>query len=154
MPIKNWTTEVEAERTAGEIAGYLASRGARRIEFEYDQWGKPAAITFGASIEGRQFAYRLPVRPQAVLEKLTVDKAPAKYRNLDQARRIAWRIVKDWLVAQFSLVDAGGAELGEIFMPYLIIAGPGGSGTFYQHFLEHQERYALPAAPAQQGRGA
>lgn len=144
--IKNYSTEVPPSKTAGEISGFLAARGARRIQIEYDGWGEPCALSFAAQLDNQAFAYRLPVRPQAVLEKLAADKAPPKYRTLDQARRIAWRIVKDWLMAQFALVDAGGAEIGEIFMPYLIIGGPAGPGTFYEHFLEHRDRYALPAA--------
>lgn len=62
------------------------------------------------------------------------------HTEIDAAR------VKDWLPAQLALIDAGGAETAEIFMPYLVIQGPGGALTLYQHFLDHAEQYALPPA--------
>jgi hypothetical protein len=37
-----------------------------------------------------------------------------------QAKRVAWRIVKDWVAAQMAIVDAQLADVAEVFLPYAI----------------------------------
>jgi hypothetical protein len=39
-----------------------------------------------------------------------------------QAERIAWRICKTWLEAQITLINLEQAKLGEVFLPYLVVA--------------------------------
>ena len=45
-----------------------------------------------------------------------------------QATRVAWRILKDWIEAQLALLDTGMVELEEIFLPYMLQ----GDQTLYQ----------------------
>ena len=45
MPIANYTTEVSAEKSIGEIHGMLVAHGASHILTDYDD-GKPAGIAF------------------------------------------------------------------------------------------------------------
>ena len=36
----------------------------------------------------------------------------------EQAARVAWRILKDWVEAQMAVIDAGMATLPQVFLPY------------------------------------
>lgn len=36
-----------------------------------------------------------------------------------QAERTAWRNIRDWIMAQMAIVEAGQVELQEVFFPYL-----------------------------------
>jgi hypothetical protein len=46
---------------------------------------------------------------------------------------VAWRIIKDWTEAQLALVQAGVAELAEVFLPYA--THPQTGQTFYENFI-------------------
>ena len=37
----------------------------------------------------------------------------------EQAKRVAWRILKDWLEAQMAILDAEMVRMEEIFLPYM-----------------------------------
>ena len=45
-------------------------------------------------------------------------RIPPKMRTKEQATRVAWRIVKDWLAAQLAMIEAGLVDLEEVFLPY------------------------------------
>ena len=45
-------------------------------------------------------------------------RIPPKMRTREQATRVAWRIVKDWLAAQLAMIEAGLVDLEEVFLPY------------------------------------
>ena len=47
----------------------------------------------------------------------------------EQACRVAWRIIKDWLEAQMALIQTQQADLAEIFLPYLT----SGNQSFYEY---------------------
>lgn len=69
MPILNYTTEINADKTVGELQRILAKAGASRIMIEYVS-GDPAALLF----ELNQRQYRLPCRHEAVLKQLRTDR--------------------------------------------------------------------------------
>lgn len=125
MPIKNYTTKVNATKTAAEITMILARFRARRIQQEFDEHGVLVALSFSLSIEGAEIGYRLPARPEGVLRALKKDRVPPRYRNLTHAKSVAWRIVKDWLEAQLALVQAEAAPASEVFLPYMLVGHDG-----------------------------
>ena len=47
MPILNYTTRIEAEKTVGEIQKRLAAASARQILSEYDADGLLSSVSFG-----------------------------------------------------------------------------------------------------------
>lgn len=65
----------------------------------------------------------MPVNYDAVYEVLTEEgrifKGDAERRK-EQARRVAWRILKDWIEAQIALLESGMVEMEEIFLPYML----------------------------------
>jgi hypothetical protein len=135
LPILNYTTEIAPLKTAGEIQGILASKGARQISVDYDGSGLPVAVEFMILLHEQPVHFRLPCNVQGVFEAMTRygSKVPPRYQNEEQARRVAWRIIKDWVEAQMALVEASQAKMAEVFLPYVI---DGERQTLFQRFEE------------------
>lgn len=126
MAIKNYTTTVEVHKSLGEIQAALASHGARKIMVDYDSTGNPVGITFGIETPDGPRGFLLPAnvaRVKAVFSRQKV-RAPE-----GQAERTAWRNIRDWIMAQMAIVEAGQVELQEVFFPYLT---DGRGRTVYQ----------------------
>lgn len=126
MAIKNYTTTIDVYKSLGEIQGALASHGARKIMVDYDEEGQPVGVAFGIET---------PVGPRGFLLPANVDGVRAvfakqKIREQDgQAERTAWRNVRDWIMAQMAIIEAGQVEMEEVFLPYLT---DGRGRTIYQ----------------------
>ena len=142
MPLLNYTTRVPAEKTVAEIMRALVGAGARQIMTVYDDAGSLAGLRW--SIESRHgpLSYALPCNIEPVFAILTEDRIlvrdPATRRQ--QAARVAWRILKDWIEAQLALLSTGMVDLEEIFLPYML----SGDRTLYQELMSRGFR-ALPS---------
>lgn len=146
MPIKNYTTEVDAAKTCGEISGMLASKGARRVQIDYDETSQPSSISFVYLVYNCPVFFRLPCNIDGVLKCLRTQKGvPYSYQNKEQARRVGWRILKNWLEAQIAIVEAGAAQFSEVFLPYAV---DNEGRTMFQRFDAEYAQKALPAPPA------
>lgn len=139
MAIKNYSSKVDVYTSLGEIQGALAKGGARKIMIDYDETGDPIGLTFGLLVEGQILGFQLPANIDGVLaafkrEKIKVDR--------EQAKRTAWRNIRDWVLAQMAFVEAGNVQADEVFLPYLT---DGHGTTLYTAFRSGQ--LALPGAP-------
>lgn len=120
MGILNYTTKIDPQKTAGEIQQILGSKGARSISTEYEG-GEAIALYFSMEVNGVLLNFRLPCNWRGVLAAMKRDRTiPRSYESDDQAKRTAWRIVKDWVEAQLAIIESGQAEMAEVFMPYAI----------------------------------
>ncbi len=115
MPILNYTTKVGVPATAAEIQKILIKYGAKQIMSGYDDVGGLSEISFMVMQNGVPLYFKLPVDVAGVSAALKRDK---EYRDEDHSRRVAWRILKDWIEAQMALIDARMAELPQVFLPY------------------------------------
>lgn len=136
MPIKNYTTKIDVYTSLGEIQGALAKAGAVKMMIEYDGSGMPTSLAFGLNIGGNNIAYILPVNTDGVAAVLSKQKVKA---DKAQVQRIAWRNIRDWVLAQLALIEAGNVSADEVFLPYM--ANNSGT-TLYQ--LVKDGRLALP----------
>jgi hypothetical protein len=120
MSLLNYRTEIDVERTLGEIQRMLGKHGAKAIMLNYHD-GVVSSLAFQISINGREVGFRLPCDWRPVL-KLLQEDAKARTHKVDQARavRVAWRIIKDWLEAQMALIDTHMVEMPEVFLPYAV----------------------------------
>lgn len=135
MTLKNHTTSIAAEKTAGEVMGILGAKGAARISMEYDG-GVLAGMSFVLTTEYGPQEYVLPVRADGMLRAMERDPGvPASKCTPEQATRVAWRTAKEWLEVQIALVDAGLAVLDEVMLPYAISDG---GQTMYQLMRENR----------------
>ena len=130
MPILNYTTKVNTDKTVGEITTILVKHGASKIVYDYDG-PLIIAVTFSIKINDNLVGFSLPCNYEGVLRAMQKDKkTPRSFCTQEQAIRVSWRIIKDWVAAQMAIVESGLAEVGEVFLPYAIT--PHGT-TLYNH---------------------
>ena len=116
--ILNYTTAIGAERTVGEITRLLVQAKATAILTEFED-GVLSALSFRIGTEFGVLTFRLPARVEQVYRVLERSpKVPPRLRTRDQAARVAWRIIKDWLEAQLAMIQAGLVDLAQVFLPY------------------------------------
>jgi hypothetical protein len=128
MPILNYTTKIRPDRTVSEIQKMLGSRAAS-VQVDYAD-GRIAAVSFALVISGQRVQFKLPAKVDGVLAVLKRQRVPRQYQTRDHAESVSWRIVKDWCAAQLALIDAGQAEMSEVFLPYVVV----GNRTLFQQF--------------------
>ena len=126
MAIKNYTTTIDVYKSLGEIQGALASHGARKIMVDYDGSGNPIGIMFGIETPGGPRGFCLPANVDGVRAVFARQKVKAAS---GQAERTAWRNVRDWVMAQMAIIEAGQVQIDEVFLPYLT---DGKGQTLYQ----------------------
>jgi len=126
--IKNFSTSISAEKTISEIERMLAMYGARKIMKEYDNFGNPIMLVFSIVVPERgEIPVKVPCKVEKVKNVFKVQvsdkKLPRKYGQdpfcTEQAYRVAWRIIKDWLHAQLTLLQMEMVKVEEIFLPYM-----------------------------------
>ncbi len=129
MGLLNYTTKIDADKTASEIAKCLSMHGATAILTEYNkEEGYIEGISFQIDLNGKKLGFRLPVDWKPVYEimakgrKFHWGKEEKQKSDLRlQAVRTAWRIVKDWVEAQMALVETQMVQVGEVFLPYSVM---------------------------------
>lgn len=139
MPILNYTTKIASDKTVAEIQRLLGAKGADAIMTDYAD-GRASAITFRMNVSGQPISFRLPCNVKGVHAALWKQRVKC---DLLQAERVAWRIVKDWIAAQVALVEAGQAQMSEVFMPYAVMRG---GETMFQRFEAQAKQGLLNAA--------
>jgi hypothetical protein len=116
MAILNYTTKISPAKTVGEIQELLGRKGADKVSLDYNNF-EPVAVQFNVG----DWAFRLPCNVPGVYDAMKRDrKIPNSHKNVEQATRTAWRIIKDWVEAQLALIEAGQATMQEVFFPYAI----------------------------------
>lgn len=121
----NYTTRVPVESTAVEVVGMLSRHGASMVGQEFDGHGKPTGVQFIIDTEFGKRQYRLPVNVPGVFAALKRAQAAGQivgyYVKQDQAERVAWRVIKDWLEAQIAMIEAQVISLEQVMLPYMLI---------------------------------
>ena len=118
MRIKNYTTSIPWAKTVYEIEQMLTSMGADAILKNYRGDGRVEALSFQYNRHG----YKLPANSEkcsAKLREIGEYKSRPRQWLDDQAERVAWRVIKDWLEAQFALIQIGQAEVEQVMLPYM-----------------------------------
>jgi hypothetical protein len=138
MPILNYTTKISANKSIGEIQEILVEHGANKIVCDYSEDKTPSSVTFGLWMGDRMTYFSLPANYTGVLKAMEKEKKiPRSFCTKDQAVRIAWRILKDWIEAQCAIIEAGLAEMPEIFLPYAVTKS---GSTLYKEIKEGQHK--------------
>lgn len=132
MAILNYTTKIDAWKTVSEIQQIIARHGATHFSITNEgSW--PVALVFSIDYMGQPLNFSLPCNYAGVLRCLQRNKkVPGTLKNEEQALRVGWRILKEWVAAQLAMVEAEVATMQEVFMPYLVIPATG--QTLYRTF--------------------
>jgi hypothetical protein len=146
MAILNYTTTIAVDKTVGEIQKVLAAHGAKAIQVEYTN-SLPSAVAFFVDTPFGERTYILPANADGVWQTLVQQhrkgKVPLRLATKDQAARVAWRIVKDWIEAQMAIVEAGMVTIDQVMLPYMQV----GHQSLYDALKE--TRLALPGVSSQ-----
>lgn len=120
MAILNYTTKIDPIKTIAEIQQCLVKHGAKRIITDYD--GElPIGVTFHIELDGNPIFFALPCNYEGVLSAMRNDKKVSNSLcTKEQALRVSWRIVKDWVEAQMAIVEAQLSTVSEVFFPYAL----------------------------------
>ncbi len=138
MNIINYSTQIDAYKTTREIQDILVKHGAQKIMFDYED-KQPVAIRFVITdAKGNNLNICLPARPLAVQKILVQMKREKGSRmqvkpSFEQACKVGWRIIKEWIEAQMALIQTEQAEMAEVFLPYIMDRT---GKTFFQNMKE------------------
>lgn len=122
MAILNYTTTVESYKTVAEIEQILVKHKALSIMKNYDG-EQITALSFIVDTGYNQIPIKLPAKVDECLKVLESEKKKGT-KNVkatkEQAERVAWRILKDWVESQMALLDIQMVKFEEVFMPYIV----------------------------------
>lgn len=81
------------------------------------------SLSFVIDTDCGQNPIKLPAKINECLKDLEKEKKSGT-KNIkatpEQAERVAWRILKDWVLAQMALLDIHMVQMQEVFMPYIV----------------------------------
>ena len=143
--LKNYTTEVPADRLINCIEKLLVDYGATNIMKEFDAGGRCSGISFLVVMEQMKLPFRLPGKVGEVFAWLK-EKRPKSNANTlwQQAERITWKNMHEWIHLQLSLIEQGQMEPLEAFLPHLYEIEA--QKTFYNRLKEGQWKGLLPGS--------
>ena len=121
-PLLNYTTTVSVDKTIGQIQKLLVTAGATNVATDYrrvDDAHLPVGIVFTVNTEYGFRRFSLPVNLTSVQAVLTRQRVQPKFRTGEQAARVAWRIVKDWVEAQLAIIETEMVTLDQVMLPYM-----------------------------------
>ena len=143
IPLLNYTTKIPAEQTAAEIMSILVKKAATEILTHYGPGGMATGLKWRMETANGTMGFSLPINTDAVFEILTRDRVMKtnSAARMQQANRTAWRIIKEWIVAQMALIETEMVTVEEVFLPYMLT----GRQTLYQA-LSNGDLKMLPGA--------
>jgi len=130
--IKNYTTTISPIKTIGEIEQLLVKYQVRQVDKFFDDNGHVQGVYFAIPWNEQLVHYKLPVNVEQVQQVLKNDGLSKNQTSLEQSRRVAWRLLKDWIDAQLSLVKVQIVTMHEVFLPYAV--DPTTDETLYDKF--------------------
>ena len=118
MPIKDYTTSVPANRSITEIQNALVKHGATGVLYEYEQGtGRIAALRFLLLVRDQEVTFTLPVQWRKFQRVLEVQQV-RRWDDEDYVYRVAWRNIRDWVMAQLALYETEIVEMPQVFLPF------------------------------------
>jgi hypothetical protein len=132
MSIRNYTSEVPAERSIMDIEKILVGMGAGHISKEYKN-GEITAISFSVIVKCADrdcvIPFMLPAKTESIKKyflRKNHNPTPAQDRNADkQSRRTAWKNIKEWVELQATMIKLEQVEFMEVFLPYIYFLDDG-----------------------------
>ncbi len=121
--LRNYTTTIPEEKTIMEIEQILTQFGASAILKDYRGDGSVKAISFKVNTEHGEMPFKIPMDDKQIAQYrseqfIGYTKKENTKNDLDTARRIGWRIIKDWIHSQLSITQLGLVKVQEVFLPY------------------------------------
>lgn len=134
MALKNYTTKVPANRSIEEIQTALVKYGASGVFYEYEQGGagRITSLKFILPMGETKVGFALPCEWRRFQQVLKNDKV-ARAADEEYVYRVAWRCIRDWVLAQLALYQTQIVDLPQIFLPF---AQDKSGATLYEKVME------------------
>src|SRR3990167_3638751 len=144
--VKNYTTKIATIKTISEIEEIIVCFGAKGILKEYSGSGVKSLMFF-IERDNQKIPFKIPfniekcrsIIVKAVEEKKLSKKYLEEPLRSQQGERVCWRIIKDWLHCQLSLIEIEFVEPIEILLPYVYDMVE--NKTIYQKFINKKEMF-------------
>lgn len=137
----NYTTTVDADKSAMECIAILTKHGASKIGISVGEDRQPDGLDFIIKTPFGPRGYSLPVNipgtEKALLAAWRACKIEPRFKEPAQARRVAWRVIKDWLEAQLALIESGAVDLPQVMLPFLRVDD---GHTLYSAWIESETK--------------
>ena len=142
MGLKNYTTKIDANKTVMQIENMLANFGATDIWKQYDH-GVVISLNFATDTEFGKMPFKLPLKIKEIRQTLITQRQKGNI-NLPQrllqddkhSLNVGWRIIKDWIDSQLSLIELEQVKIEQIFLPYAYDMAT--DKTFYEVLKERK----------------
>lgn len=126
----------------------LGEAKANAITQHYNGAREVVAIEFEIVTPHGPLWFRLPADMRPALATLNrqamAGKIEKRYAKPDQAKRVAWRILTQWVQAQLALIELGSVQPEQVLLPYVVDRRTG--RTVYELMLDKKfSGLALPA---------
>ena len=122
MAILNYTTQIDVYKTVAEIERILSEHGVMSIMKQY-QDGQVVSLSFLIDDGEKKIPVRMPIRVDECLKVMQKQKKEHPKMQIkatkEQASKVAWRIMKDWIEVQMALLEINMVRFEEIFLPYI-----------------------------------
>lgn len=121
--LMNYTTNVPSEKSIMEIEHLLVGLGARRITKDHAADGVVTAFIFSFPMDdGRYIPFRMPCESDRVatvlLQSYKKFHRDTKKKIAQQANRVAWRIMLDWIKAEHAKILLNQVHPMQPFLSY------------------------------------
>lgn len=118
MSIRFYTTDVDAEKTAREMQKILSSSDARRVAMDFDAEGRPTGLHFVLQLNNQPLPFQIEPDVEGMEKALNEDDDTPGNFDTDQARRVAWRIWKEWLNSVLAFRKTRQAGLDQLLLGF------------------------------------
>lgn len=128
-PLKSWNTSVPVARSQGVIRELLAQFGASKVTFEDDMKDGTQTLRFEYPYKtDKPIPVQFKIEIAGIYNWLTKGKKGkyAQYKFTEQAKRVAWRHIFDWVKANLNLVEFGLIPFENMFLSYFARVLPNG----------------------------
>ena len=143
MPLLNYTTKIPGRADCRR--DHVRPRQEGRHGHPHPLWPRrhTTGLKWRMETANGPMGFSLPVNTDAVFEILTRDRVMKTNpgARMQQANRTAWRIIKEWILAQMALIETEMVTVEEVFLPYMLT----GKQTLYQA-LSNGDLKMLPGA--------
>lgn len=138
MAILNYTTQIDVYKTVAEIEKILSEHGVMSIMKQYED-GQVVSLSFLIDDGEKKIPVRMPIRVDECLKVMQKQKKEHPKMQIkatkEQASKVAWRIMKDWIEVQMALLEINMVRFEEIFLPYIETTG---GKTIYEKLEERK----------------
>ncbi len=118
MPMRNYTTTVPANRSITEIQDALVKHGATGVLYQYEQGtGRIEALQFLLRIKNQDVAFSLPGNWRKFQRVLQLQEV-RRWDEEEYVYRVAWRNIRDWVMAQLALYETEIVDMPQVFLPF------------------------------------